>query len=196
MLRKDLPPLDTYLADAVQLAPAEYLERHPWPMLVIPEPDPDVIAMLQRPETVVHDDSTLMVEVDPTSPKASGASLDALCLPVQPKPGRSPEHIMIGRSPEADVVLINETISRLHAEISWDAKHERAMLADLGGKNGIVVDTVKLPPHGRTALLPGAVISFGALITRFYSPRAFLSWLQTGAPRAGASPGMWPARLR
>jgi hypothetical protein len=176
VLRKDLPPLDTYLADAMQLAPAVYLERHPWPMLVIPEPDPAVIAMLQKPETVVHDDSTLMVEVDPTSNKASGASLDALCLPVQPK--------------------LNETISRLHAEISWDAKNDRAMLADLGGKNGIVVDTSKLPPHGRTALLPGAVISFGALITRFYSPRAFLSWLQTGAPRAGASPGVWPTRPR
>ena len=36
MLRTNLAPLDTYLADAMSLAGAEFLDRYPWPMLVVP----------------------------------------------------------------------------------------------------------------------------------------------------------------
>jgi hypothetical protein len=194
MLRKDLPPLDTYLADATTLDPAKFFARYPWPMLIIPEPDKAVLAMIKQPDTMIHDESTLMAEIDPTSPRSSGASLDALCLEVRPKPGSTADRITLGRSPEADVVLIDETISRMHAVISWDGERERAMLHDLGGRNGTFVDTVRLPPNGHAALVPGAVVAFGALVTRFYSPRAFLAWLSTGAPRAGASPGVWPTR--
>ena len=41
MLRKDLAPLDAYLADAMSLETDAFLGRYPWPMLVIPEPDPE-----------------------------------------------------------------------------------------------------------------------------------------------------------
>ncbi|MCK6552483.1 FHA domain-containing protein [Myxococcota bacterium] len=193
MLRKDLPPLDSYLADAMSLDPSEFLARYHWPMLVIPEPNPAVMAKITRPETVIRDDPTLMASSDPTSPRMSGASLDALCLEVRPKPGSSADRITLGRSPEADVVLIDETISRIHAELAWDRERERAMLTDHGGRNGTQVDGLRLPEHGRTVLVPGAVVAFGALVTRYYSPRAFLAWLSTGAPRAGASPGVWPS---
>jgi hypothetical protein len=194
MLRKDLPPLDSYLADAISLERSVFFARHPWPVLVIPEPDPKIMARLIRPDTLIHyDDETVMLS-DPSSPRMSGASLDALVLEVRPKPSSTPARITIGRAPEADVVLIDETISRMHAEMSWDPDHERASLTDLGGRNGTTVDGTKLKPRGKTSLIPGSVVLFGALATRFYSPTAFLAWLQTGAPRAGAAPGTWPPR--
>lgn len=192
MLRKDLPPLDSYLADAVTLDDNEFLKRHPWPALVIPEPDPKVMAKLVRPETMIHDDDETRMLSDPSSARMSGASLDALVLMVRPKPSSSAERMSIGRAPEADVVLIDETISRMHAELAWDAARERATLVDLGGRNGTTVDGTRLPPRGKVSLIPGVVVIFGALATRFYSPRAFLAWLNTGAPRAGAAPGTWP----
>jgi hypothetical protein len=193
MLRKDLAPLDSYLADAISLDHDEFLLRHPWPILVIPEPDPKVMAKLIRPDTMIHhDDETQMLLNDPSSPRMSGASLDALVLAVRPKPESTPDKMTVGRAPEADVVLIDETISRMHAVISWDAIKERATLTDLGGRNGTFVDGQKLPAKGKSTLIPGSVVIFGALNTRYYSPRAFLAWLQTGAPRAGAAPGHWP----
>jgi hypothetical protein len=196
MLRKNLPPLDTYLADAVQLDAATFLARHAWPMLVIPEPDPKVMAKLVRPDTLIHhhDDETVMVPSDPSSPRMSGASLDALVLELRPKENGSKDKMTIGRAPEADVVLIDETISRLHAELAWDPEKERATITDLGGRNGTTVDGSRLPMRGKMTLIPGSVVAFGALLTRFYSPRSFLAWLSTGAPRAGAAPGSWPHR--
>lgn len=192
MLRKDLPPLDMYLDHAVSLDRDVFLARHPWPILVIPEPDPKVMAKLIRPDTMIHhDDETKMLD-DLSSAKMSGASLDALVLEVRPKPGSSPRKMMIGRAPEADVVLIDETISRMHAELSWDVGTQQAMIMDLGGRNGTMVDGMKLPPRGDAELVPGAIVIFGALATRYYSPEAFLAWLSTGAPRAGAAPMPWP----
>lgn len=194
MLRKDLPPLDTYLADAMVLERGPFLARYCWPVLVIPEPDPKIMAKLVRPETMISNDDTLMFPADPSSARMSGASLDALVLEVRPKDGKNREKMTLGRAPEADVVLIDETISRLHAELSWDPVKERATLTDLGGRNGTTVDGARLPVRGQAVLIPGAVVSFGGLGTRFYSPRAFLEWLATGAPRAGAAPGAWPQR--
>ncbi len=193
MLRKDLPPLDAYLADAMSLEPDAFLKRYVWPMLIIPEPDPEVLAQISRPTTVAQDDvPTIMLPSDPTSARLSGASLDALCLEIRPKRGRSSDQITFGRSADADVILIDETISRIHAQLAWDKEKERGVLTDLGGKNGTHVDDVRLPANGSIALLPGSVITFGALVTRYHSPRSFLSWLSTGAPRAGAAPGVWP----
>jgi hypothetical protein len=195
MLRKNLAPLDSYLADAMSLSTERFLARYPWPMLVIPEPDPEVMAQISRPNTLAYDDHpTIALSADPWSPKMSGASLDALCLEVRPKRTGSAEAITIGRSPDADVVLIDETISRIHASIAWDKPKERAVLTDRGGKNGTSIDDVRMPANGMMVLLPGCVITFGKLGTRYHSPRSFLSWLCTGAPRAGAAPGAWPGR--
>src|SRR4051812_16060441 len=107
MLRKDLPPLDAYLADAMSLDPEEFLARYEWPILVIPEPDPEVVKQIKRPTGVFLGDAAgVMLPRDPASPKLSGASLDALCLEIRPKPGGTPDLITLGRSPDADVVLI------------------------------------------------------------------------------------------
>ena len=37
MLRPDLAPLDVYLGDAMSLGREEFLERYPWPVLVVPD---------------------------------------------------------------------------------------------------------------------------------------------------------------
>jgi FHA domain-containing protein len=193
VLRKNLPPLDAYLADAATLDAVDFLARYVWPVLIIPEPDPEVLAQISRPNTVAYEDvPTMMMPADPMSPLLSGASLDALCLEVRPKKGGSTESITLGRSPDVDVVLIDETISRVHASIAWDKVKERAILTDLGGKNGTHVDDIRLSANGRISLMPGSVITFGALVTRYHSPRSFYAWLSTGAPRAGAAPGVWP----
>jgi hypothetical protein len=189
MLRPDLAPLDVYLADAMLLDPQEFQARHPWPMLVIAEPDWDKIKRLSRPETLVTGmpRPALYELLDLTSAAASGATLDALCLPLRPKHGAD-RSLQLGRAPEADVVLLDETISKIHAELRWVPAQERAWLTDLGSRNGTYLDEVRLAPNAPNELTPGAVVFFGSLLTRYYPPSAFLGWLSTGAARAGGAP--------
>ncbi len=193
MLRDNLAPLDAYLADAASLSRAEFLARYAWPMLVVPEPSPDVLFRIRRPETLIQE-STTTSEIDLSSQALVGASLDALCLEVRPKRGQHTNRVSLGRSPDADIVLLDESVSRFHAEILWGEDRDRCFVNDLGARNGTFLDDVRLTAHGRAELYPGAVLTVGALVTRFYSPAAFLTWIETGAPRAGASPGRWPER--
>lgn len=195
MLRPDLAPLDAYLGDAVSLDEAQFLERYPWPVFVIPEPSEDVLKRIRRPETVIQDaSSNTMTSEIALSPAMSGASLDALILSARPKRGPASNRVSIGRSPDADIVVLDESVSRFHAELSWGASKEACVLTDLGAKNGTVLDGVELAPHLRAELFGGAAVTFGSVATRFYTPRAFLSWLSAGAPRSGAAPKGWPER--
>lgn len=187
MLRPDLAPLDAYLGDAASLSEAEFLERYPYPVLVIQEPSPDVMSRIRRPETVIQEVRTMTFDVD-ISRTNLGASLDALCLQARPRRGVASNRVSMGRSPDADVVLLDESVSRFHAELSWGASKERCVVTNLGAKNGTFVDGVRLSAHVRAELFSGSAVTFGSLAARFYSPTGFLAWLVAGAPRSGAAP--------
>ncbi len=66
---------------------------------------------------------------------------------------------LIGRSPQADVNLVPEGISRRHALI-W-RKGGRIWIRDLGSSNGTTVDGVAVGDEPM-AVSPGAVVGFGA----------------------------------
>lgn len=190
MLRPDLAPIDVLLSDALLYAESEFLVKHPHPMLVLPEPDWAALARQLPAETALPGRKLpgIYAMVDPQARRSSGASLDALCLPLRPRFTASYDRMTLGRDEEADVVLIDETVSKLHAELSWNAERGRAVLTDLGSRNGTFVDGLRLAARGHAELLPGAVIAFGSLAGRFYTPRAFLAWMLGGMARAGAAP--------
>lgn len=78
---------------------------------------------------------------------------------------------VIGRDPQADVWLDHSTVSRRHARIFVDS--EKAMLEDLGSKNGTSVDGIKL--REPAALRHGDRIGFGMLYLTFRESSAGLS---------------------
>ncbi|HVH42963.1 MAG TPA: FHA domain-containing protein [Labilithrix sp.] len=47
---------------------------------------------------------------------------------------------VIGRAPDADLMLLEEGVSRKHAKVAIDPVTEDVWLEDLGSKNGLVVD--------------------------------------------------------
>lgn len=190
MLRPDLAPIDVYLADAMTYEAPEFLRRHPWPVLVIAEPDWEKIKQLGRPETLIPGQPVpaFYERLDLTSATASAASLDALILALRPLAGGSVDRMSVGRSPDRDVVLLDETVSKHHADVSWDAQRGRAVLTDCGSKNGIHIDGARMDSRSFAELLPGSVVTFGTLATRYYSPRSFLGWLSSGAGKAGGAP--------
>ena len=94
------------------------------------------------------------------------------------------ETLVLGRSPEADFPLADETVSRVHARLRRD-EADTLWLEDAGSRNGIVVDgerveRARVPVPGALRCLLGAVEIEVALA----SPDATLEWrLETGRPR-------------
>jgi hypothetical protein len=192
VLRDHLPPIDAYLADAASMDEGAFLERHPWPWLVVPEPSHDVLSRIRRPETVIAQSHTQAIELP--GPQLRGASLDALCLEARPLGGRelAQAQVRIGRSQDADVVLLDESVSRLHAELNVDRRRGRLTLMDLDAKNGTLLDNEPMTPFAPVDLEGGEVLRVGAIFARFHTARSFYAWLVQGAPRSGAAPGFWP----
>lgn len=118
-----------------------------------------------------------------------GASAPRLVVERGPEVGSSrtlgaPEaRLRIGRGDEADWVILDEDLSRVHAEIShtWDGVQVR----DLGSKNGTRVDGAAVAAGGEGASLHhGAVLELGDVRLRFVDD----------AEAAGEeAPRAWPA---
>lgn len=74
--------------------------------------------------------------------------------------------VVIGRGDEATWVILDEDLSRAHAEVrrGWDG----VTIADLGSKNGTKVDGAEISEP--TPLADGAVVSLGKVMLRFSDP--------------------------
>jgi pSer/pThr/pTyr-binding forkhead associated (FHA) protein len=64
----------------------------------------------------------------------------------------------LGRSPDADLVLDDDTVSRRHAELSGD--RQAIHLEDLGSSNGTAINGN--PMVGALSLLDGDLVTFGS----------------------------------
>jgi len=64
----------------------------------------------------------------------------------------------IGKAPESDLVLVDETVSRVHCEIARERKGY--LLRDLGSTNGTLLDGAEIR---EVWLKPGAVITVGKI---------------------------------
>jgi hypothetical protein len=65
--------------------------------------------------------------------------------------------LVIGRSPDADLVVEDPAVSSRHAAIRWDG--EQAVIVDLGSANGTFVNSKKL--SGYAPLSNGDQLGFG-----------------------------------
>jgi two-component system, NtrC family, response regulator AtoC len=90
------------------------------------------------------------------------AASSARCVPL-------PRHgdVVIGRAPDADVVLEDTAVSRHHAVIAME--DGRATLRDLGSQNGTHVDGVRVV--GERGLRSGAVVTVCNTQLVFHGPR-------------------------
>jgi len=78
------------------------------------------------------------------------------------------EHILtpgvtcIGRKEDNDIVVIDNLVSRAHAEIHLDNANRRAALVDLGSANGTYVNHKRLPPSEAQVLRADDAIRIGS----------------------------------
>lgn len=97
---------------------------------------------------------------------------------------RPPEStLVIGRGDDASWIIVDNDLSRLHAEIrrSWDGTR----LVDLGSKNGTKLDGTRIT---EAPLHDGAEIELGKLVFRYYDPAD-----RQLAPRPAAATAPAPA---
>ncbi len=95
------------------------------------------------------------------------------------------ETTVIGRSPEADVVIATDAVSRRHLEIRFE--FGQAILTDLESRNGTAVNGVHLESGASRRLTDGDVIVVaGAIELGFVDPMATPT-----VPRLGRLSGVW-----
>jgi hypothetical protein len=73
-------------------------------------------------------------------------------------------NVRIGRHRDNDICLLNDSISRRHAVLHFDADKRTFVITDLGGGNGVIVNKVKQPSHD---LNDGDVVELGEVRLRF-----------------------------
>ncbi|HEU0318936.1 MAG TPA: FHA domain-containing protein [Solirubrobacteraceae bacterium] len=74
--------------------------------------------------------------------------------------------VVIGRSPEADLVLADPQVSRLHARVTVDGG--TAVVEDLGSANGTFINHAEL--HGPARLDPGDDLLVGVTVLALRTP--------------------------
>lgn len=108
--------------------------------------------------------------------------------------------LVIGRGDEAHWVILDEDLSRTHAEVrrGWDG----VTVVDLDSKNGTRVDGAKVGMEP-VELRDGATLALGNLVMRFHDPAerhlrgeapdvAPASRLSPAVPAPHGGPGRWP----
>lgn len=69
------------------------------------------------------------------------------------------DSFVVGRSPDCDVVIDEDTVSKSHARIDW--VDGEATVSDLGSSNGVFLNTVKL--RGTQKLADNDLIALGSV---------------------------------
>jgi hypothetical protein len=75
-------------------------------------------------------------------------------------PLRSEDELRVGRQPDCDLVIDDESVSKRHAVLRWDESKQRCTLQDEGSTNGTFVNTVSRIV-GEIELHDGDIVSFG-----------------------------------
>jgi hypothetical protein len=75
-------------------------------------------------------------------------------------------NVRIGRHRDNDICLQNDSISRRHALLHFNADNRRFVITDLGGNNGVIVNSIKQQSH---ELNDGDLVELGEVRLRFRS---------------------------
>jgi len=73
-------------------------------------------------------------------------------------------NVRIGRHRDNDICLQNDSISRRHAVLHFNADSRRFVITDLGGGNGVIVNKIKQQSHD---LSDGDLVELGEVRLRF-----------------------------
>ena len=108
-----------------------------------------------------YDEGTRFID-----PSSQLSRVKLISLNIRRYPDLIPENnpALIGKSPqEADLVINQDVISRIHARIEVSEKTGEVFLTDMNSTNGTFVDGIRLLPNERRLIKEGQKISFASV---------------------------------
>jgi hypothetical protein len=160
-----------YVAELRRQTRETFAKSHPYPFL-----SHDVEAADAGPSSF-KTESCAQHKVRPRAAKRPPGSPRYLVLAVVKSPNNPwSDRISVGRARNNDVVIVDHSISKLHAHFS-----ERAgslCISDAGSSNGTRVNGIILDKGEVLRVKSGDVITFGALATKLLAADALYDWLR------------------
>jgi hypothetical protein len=151
--------LDAFVTAVTQQTRAAFENAHGYPFL-----------MLQMPETTAKPDEWSFQTRTVVSPRAgqgrallaAGAERYRVFALIKQASNPWPERISLGRARNNDVVLPDNSVSKLHAHYTKD-KDDRMFIIDAGSRNGTVVNGKRLASNERAEVKFEDTIIIGVL---------------------------------
>jgi hypothetical protein len=75
-------------------------------------------------------------------------------------PLRNEDALIVGRLPDCDLILKDDSVSKRHAKLIWEGKEHRCTVVDLQSTNGTFLNTGGRI-HDQVVLKDGDILSFG-----------------------------------
>jgi pSer/pThr/pTyr-binding forkhead associated (FHA) protein len=189
-------PLSYYLKELVEVSSSQFLEIHKHPTLLFWEsPGQDQDTELQF--------GTLIIGRLEDQPEASfGENVSQMAqisvIEVRKRATSTPSRmILVGRSPDNDIVIVDKTISKLHAYFQKAEDSDIYEVFDAGSTNGTKVNEQLLTSHSPHPLKNLDRIDLGPTIQLMYlTPEGFYDLLaQMNRRTAHRAKIRWPVTL-
>lgn len=161
--------LADFSGDAYSLTDAEFAARHGRAFLLHHGP----LGSLKRSGRA----KTVMMESDAPDSEAVPPQIDFLVFPLTDARGAKATTLCVGRSPESDIIIDDESVSLLHARLFQNVSGEVKM-ADAGSRNGTFINDEPTPTQGKgplTILNPGDRVRLGNVVMTFLPVWHFLA---------------------
>ena len=143
------------LAELARKLDSAAFEAQMGPFALMQRPTPE---SLRHPAAAGWDLRTAPMPVVNVKGPPAPVDFEELLVATLPPPADDGSlQLIIGRSPECDLVLDDPAASQKHAAIRWDGKC--GVLQELGSSNGTFMNSIKLGMYA--ALRSGDAVSFG-----------------------------------
>ena len=171
-------PIASYLKEAAGLISNQFLEKHKHPVLLWPQAGDWIEDTAFQFETFSSEYTDELPGA--ISPSTESQISETVVVEILKQASSAPTNmICVGRAANNDIVLANNTVSKLHTYFLVSEKGDSYDIVDANSTNGTVVNNKQLVAYKNQPLLNRDNIQFGPSIQMVYlTPQGFYELLQ------------------
>jgi hypothetical protein len=171
-------PVASYLKEAGGLTSSQFLEKYKHPVLLWPQAGDWIEDTAFQFETFSSEYSEELPGA--ISPSTESQIAKTVVVKILKQANSAPTNmICVGRAANNDIVLANNTVSKLHTYFLVSEKGDSYDIVDANSTNGTVVNNKQLVAYKNQPLLNRDNIQFGPSIQMVYlTPEGFYELLQ------------------
>jgi FHA domain len=154
---------------------AEMFEQQLGPFALIQRP-PDEVTRLKALQLGAS--RTVALDKNRREDEAVGLLFEFDELQVATPPGVEDGDLVLGRSPDCELVIDDPSVSKHHARLGWDAAARAAWVEDQKSSNGTWLNGAEL--QRRATVRDGDTLTFGEARFCFLHSKTLFSRLTTG----------------